>query len=146
MQAIKFVLFLVVAALASSVVVVVIRRRWAAARPAAGQGAKKPPAGTPAKTAAPATGQICPACGQQYPSGLRYCPHDARALVPVGGAAIGGSTLGTQCPRCARLYEADKRFCPFDAEELVSASTAASEVGDRRGGPGGRPSREAAKI
>ena len=73
-------------------------------------------------------------------------PHDARALVPVGGAAIGGSTLGTQCPRCARLYEADKRFCPFDAEELVSASTAASEVGDRRGGPGGRPSREAAKI
>src|SRR5437879_2982916 len=110
MQAIQFVLFLVVAALSVTVFVVVVRRRWPAAR--AGQAARpsekgvrparRPPASpAPAISVAPIgaaaaaeSGQLCPACGKQFPAGLRYCPHDGRALVPAGGAAVAGSAVG----------------------------------------------------
>ncbi|MEA2698252.1 MAG: Double zinc ribbon [Myxococcales bacterium] len=164
MQAIQFVLFLVVAALALVVFVVVVRRRWPGTR--AGQAARpsekgvrqaKKPVATPARavpvapvaaTVATEFGQLCPACGKQFPAGLRYCPHDARALVPAGGAAVAESAAGTQCPRCARLYGADKRFCPFDAEELVAIAqaSASASISAQHRIPVHRTSRGSGKI
>ena len=149
MQAIQFVLFLVVAALALSVFVVVVRRRWGSARSAhaatplgkGGKGGKRLTPAAPAVAVGPAAAQLCPACGQQFPVGLRYCPHDARALVPIGGAAVAQSAAGTQCPRCARFYEADKRFCPFDAEELMAIAPVTGLSSTQRGIPVHRSSR-----
>jgi hypothetical protein len=155
MQAVQLILFVVVAGLASVLVLFVVRPRWKAGktaeavpRPRPGQSkdgvSARTPATPPPIPAAAAPSQMCPACGRQYPPGMRYCPSDARALVSVTpGVAVAVPAGSTQCPRCARLYESHKRYCPFDAEELVAAP---NPVGDERRIPVHRVARGSAKI
>jgi hypothetical protein len=63
----------------------------------------------------------CPSCRREYDGGLRFCPRDARALVPAAELAEGGRGAGSRCPRCRRSFEPGLRYCPYDAAELVPA-------------------------
>jgi predicted amidophosphoribosyltransferase len=137
MQAVQMVLLIVVAAsalpLVAFAVVPRLRARRRSSRPPSRDG--QPPAVEPAPATAarvappPPLGLICPACRREYPSGLKYCPKDARALVanvssssPLPRRAPSGLT----CPVCRRSFEGNKKFCPYDAEELVPSSLAAA--------------------
>jgi hypothetical protein len=62
---------------------------------------------------------VCPACHRDYAPGLRFCPHDARDLVPACDPAARAAGAGSTCPTCKRSYDAGKKFCAFDGEELV---------------------------
>ncbi|MBI4509409.1 MAG: hypothetical protein HY698_07210 [Deltaproteobacteria bacterium] len=64
----------------------------------------------------------CPSCRRQFDGAVRYCPHDARRLVPAGEIAVRATTSGMICPRCRRGFEAGVRFCPLDSEELMPLS------------------------
>src|SRR5215831_6522856 len=105
MQAVQVVLFIVVAALALTLIGFLVRPRLGRRRelgsirapgqipapavpeaaPAASAesvrapGAAPPPAVAGAGAGVP--GLVCPACRREYALGLKYCPHDARALV-----------------------------------------------------------------
>jgi predicted amidophosphoribosyltransferase len=137
MQAVQVVLFVVVAALALTLIGYLVRPRLGRRREVAGVSGV--PAALPA-AAAPASapampdqaraaavggpGLVCPACRREYAVGLKYCPHDARALVPAGDLAILRSASSMTCPGCKRSFEANKKFCPYDAEELVPVGLA----------------------
>ena len=129
MQAVEVVLFIVVAALALSLVAyLVIPRLRVAAR------ALPPRAAEPRPREASRTEMICPTCGREYASGLKFCPADARPLVPSANAQ-GSAVTGLACPVCKRSFDGGKKFCPYDAEELVQVGPpAARRV--RTGPPG----------
>ncbi len=63
----------------------------------------------------------CPTCLRRYAGEMRYCPHDARAL--VAAATLGGRRRGDggACPLCRRGYQPGVRFCAHDGAELVRA-------------------------
>jgi uncharacterized protein YbaR (Trm112 family) len=64
----------------------------------------------------------CPTCRREYEGGLRYCPRDARALVPAAELAERARSAGATCPRCRRSFDASLRYCPYDAADLVPAA------------------------
>lgn len=122
------VLFIVAAAVAATFLLFVVLPRL---RLGPGGGARTvavvamPPSLPPG--ARPRSGMVCPACAAEYPEGLKFCPNDARALVPAGepgGARLDERSL--KCPICRRSFEDNKRFCPYDAEELIAANAASS--------------------
>jgi predicted amidophosphoribosyltransferase len=132
MQAVEVVLFIVVAALALSLVAYLVIPRLRAGG--------RVPAPRPAAEAVPrpvsATEMVCPTCGREYPAGLKYCPADARPLVPSANA-VGTVAVGLACPVCKRAFDGGKKFCPYDAEELVQAANAPARRSVRPGGPPG---------
>jgi hypothetical protein len=122
--------------------VAVIRRRPAQAPrfapppPVAPRSAARPAAAAPARSVSSSGGLamvaasapvasgpvVCPACRRELPAGLRYCPHDARRLVPKDELLRNAELLrasGAVCPRCRRTCEPGVRTCPHDAEELI---------------------------
>jgi predicted amidophosphoribosyltransferase len=133
MQAVEVVLFIVVAALALSLVAyLVIPRLRAGAGPVV---APRVPEPSPRVVTAAAE-MICPTCGREYPAGLKFCPADARPLVPSANAQ--GAAVGLACPVCKRSFDGGKKFCPYDAEELAPiAVPAVSRRTQRPGGPPG---------
>ena len=132
MQAVEVVLFIVVAALALSLVAyLVIPRLRAAGRSPA------PRAPEPAPRPVSATEMVCPTCGREYPAGLKYCPADARPLVPSANAAGATAAGGLACPVCKRAFDGGKKFCPYDAEELVQAAPSPARRAPRAGGTPG---------
>jgi hypothetical protein len=64
----------------------------------------------------------CPACRREFDAGVKFCPQDARRLVPSAEIVERARTTGSVCPRCKRAYDAGVRFCAHDAEELIPAS------------------------
>ena len=71
--------------------------------------------------------RVCPSCLREYSAGERFCPHDARDLVPSHDSGVHFSSLsgahgapGVTCSRCGRSYDGGKRFCAFDGEELTA--------------------------
>jgi hypothetical protein len=73
--------------------------------------------------AAPAPTKVgCPSCRRDFAPGLRYCPYDARRLVPIAELAERSRVQGSVCPRCRRAFDPGIRYCTHDAEELMSAS------------------------
>jgi predicted amidophosphoribosyltransferase len=63
----------------------------------------------------------CPTCGQEYDGSLRFCPADARPLVPESELAklAGKSAL---CTACGRSFERGVPRCPNDGTELTPQS------------------------
>ena len=120
MQPVEIALFVVVAILAVALIAYAVRPHLRDRR--AGQPIERAPAPPRADldpTSARGPGLICPACHRDYPPGLRFCPHDARDLVPATDAAARAAGAGATCPTCKRSFDAGKRFCAFDGEELV---------------------------
>jgi hypothetical protein len=119
MQLVEIALFAAVAALALTLIGYAVRpyvrakRRPTENEPAA---AAPPPAREPAPRP---QAMVCPACHRDYAPGLRFCPHDARDLVPSSDPAARAAGAGSTCPTCKRSYDAGKKFCSFDGEELV---------------------------
>jgi len=129
MQTVQIVLFVVVAALAVTLLGHTLRSQLSRRRAPAP--AKETPAAPPEPPRPVVTaGVICPACRREYPLGLKYCPHDARALVPAGDSGVrapaGGGVI---CPACKRSFDASKKFCPYDAEELMPLALASGGAG-----------------
>jgi hypothetical protein len=116
MQPIEIALLACVAVLALALIGTIIRPHLGARRAAADAGGQPP-----ADPSLPSSGPplVCPACFRDYPAGLQFCPHDARALVPAGDPAARRAGAGASCPVCKRAFEPGKRFCSFDGEELV---------------------------
>jgi predicted amidophosphoribosyltransferase len=131
MQAVEVVLFIVVAALALSLVAYLVIPRLRAGGRAP---APRLPEASP-RPVAPAAEMVCPTCGREYPAGLKYCPADARPLVPSANA-VGSAAVGLACPVCKRAFDGGKKFCPYDAEELVQAASSQARRA-RAGGPPG---------
>src|ERR1700712_4172677 len=108
MQAVEVVLFIVVAALALSLIAYLVVPRLRV-------GVRAIPARAPDS---PRSGRapelVCPTCGREYPAGLKYCPTDARALVPTA-SGTGPAPGGLTCPVCRRSFDGSKKFCPYDA-------------------------------
>jgi hypothetical protein len=128
------VLFIVAAAVAATFLLFVVLPRL---RLGPGSPHRQPPVQAIAPVAPAAarvrSGLICPACAAEYPDGLKYCPNDARSLVPVSDPAASRlDERSMKCPICRRSFEDNKRFCPYDAEELVAANIA-SNLTDREG-------------
>lgn len=67
-------------------------------------------------------GMICPTCRREYDTGLSYCPHDARPLIPRHELHEPRRKEGSVCPSCNRSYDAGVRFCPHDATELCAVA------------------------
>src|SRR5437660_6570228 len=63
-------------------------------------------------------GMVCPACRREYDVGVRYCPHDAKALVAIE-ASPARAVAGGICPSCKRAFDPGVKYCPHDAEELI---------------------------
>src|SRR5262245_2479205 len=128
MQVLHIVLFVAVAAFALTLLGVLVRSRVLRLqarpvppeRPEAAREGEPREAGAADPPRAPASaGLLCPACRRAFPLGLKYCPHDARALVPAGDPAVRSMAPGVTCPTCRRSFDSNKKFCPYDAEELV---------------------------
>jgi len=139
MQALHIVLFVAVAAFALTLLgVLVWSRVLRHARPVSSERAEPAREAAEPREASAAEGPragasaglVCPACRRAFALGLKYCPHDARALVPAGDPAVRTMAPGVTCPTCKRSFDSNKKFCPYDAEELVPLALA--------GGPGGR--------
>lgn len=101
-----------------------VRRPGASGAMAAGAGGAAAGAGVEvaAKAGAmplPGGPMACPSCRRQFESGVSFCPHDSRRLVPAGELAERVRPSGSACPRCRRAYDAGIRYCPHDAEELI---------------------------
>ena len=119
MQPIEIALFAAVAALALTLIGYAVRPYLRAKRrPSAHQAISDAPR-LPMEPASHAQAMVCPACHRDYAPGLRFCPHDARDLVPASDPAARAAGAGSTCPSCKRSYDAGKRFCAFDGEELV---------------------------
>jgi hypothetical protein len=122
MQLVEIALFAAVAALALTLIGYAVRPYLRAKRRPGGatpnvENAELPPL---SKELAPRPqAMVCPACHRDYAPGLRFCPHDARDLVPVSDPAARTAGSGSTCPTCRRSYDAGKKFCAFDGEELV---------------------------
>lgn len=121
----------VMASLVGGAVWVLSRRPRVSDRPAAPlpEGAAASMSGTPAAKA------VCPGCQREYPARMRYCSHDARALVAAHDLDAQSGT-GVVCRRCERSFDGATRFCPFDGGEL-SPPTAAARTGRARRTTGG---------
>jgi hypothetical protein len=126
MQPIEIVLSAVVAVLALALIGTVIRPYLRAREPTPPlTPARAPePSATELVQPAPVQPMVCPACHRDYPPGLRFCPQDARTLVPVNDPAARPIGAGATCPICKRSFEAGKRFCSFDGEALVPLTLA----------------------
>jgi len=61
----------------------------------------------------------CPTCGQEFDASLRFCPADARGLVPLADVAERAREGSSACVTCNRAFEMGVRYCPHDASELV---------------------------
>jgi hypothetical protein len=140
MPAVQLVLFVVVATLALSLVTYLVFTRLRAGRrldPSSDPAAISGRSGAASNSAArvpPPPRLICPACRREYPDGLKYCPADARALVPAGDPAVRSHVGGLTCPLCKRSFEGNKKFCPYDAEELIATALATARMA-RGAGP-----------
>ncbi|HVV17109.1 MAG TPA: hypothetical protein VHH90_07880 [Polyangia bacterium] len=142
MQPVEIALFVVVAVLAVVLIGYAVRphlRSRGLIRPAARDPrapAPAEPGAIEATTRGPAL--ICPACHRDYPPGLRFCPQDARELIPATDPMARASGTGATCPTCKRSFEAGRRFCAFDGEELVPLPVAlgAPDSGGGRFGVG----------
>lgn len=135
MQPVEIVLFAVVAVLALALIRYALRPHLQARQdPKPGERAPEPalPEREPTSSRGPAL--ICPACHRDYAPGLRFCPHDARELVPATDPVARVSGTGSTCPSCKRSFEAGKKFCAFDGEELVPLPLALA--GSDAAGPG----------
>lgn len=122
MQPVEIALFAVVAVLALALIAYAVRPHVGArAHRAAVPGARPPEPSRadfePTSSRGPAL--ICPACHRDYAPGLRFCPHDARELVPATDPVARAAGTGATCPTCKRSFDAGKKFCAFDGEELV---------------------------
>ena len=140
MQPVEIALFVVVAALAVVLIGYAVRphlssRRQAKAppEPAAGR-ARRRSRRLVAATRGPAL--ICPACHRDYPPGMRFCPQDARDLVPATDPSARAAGTGATCPTCKRSFDAGKKFCAFDGEELVPLPVALGAADSAGGGLG----------
>jgi predicted amidophosphoribosyltransferase len=119
MQLVEIALFAAVAALALTLIGYAVRPYLRARhRPPAREAFADAP-GAPMAPAPRAQAMVCPACHRDYAPGLRFCPQDARDLVPASDPAARAAGAGSTCPSCKRSYDAAKRFCAFDGEELV---------------------------
>jgi hypothetical protein len=75
---------------------------------------------------------FCPRCGELFPPGAKFCPHDAIELVTSDGNSKNAvEDKGMVCPKCHRGYDPGAKYCPHDAEKLVPYPTWRS---GRRGG------------
>lgn len=63
----------------------------------------------------------CPACRREFSPNVRFCPYDARRVVPLGELGERSRIAGSICPRCRRGYEAGVRTCVHDSEELIAS-------------------------
>ncbi|MFO8070649.1 MAG: zinc ribbon domain-containing protein [Polyangia bacterium] len=65
----------------------------------------------------------CPRCGNEFPAGAKFCPHDGAELEPIPSSSRSPGEDpdrgGMICPRCHRPYEAGAKFCPHDKEKLI---------------------------
>lgn len=124
MQPVEIAMFVVVAILAVVLIWYAVRPLVRTrVRPAHEQkSAERPPQAARAELEAAGSrgpALLCPACHRDYAPGLRFCPHDARDLVPVTDPAARAAGAGATCPTCKRSFDAGKKFCAFDGEELV---------------------------
>ena len=135
MQLVEIALFVVVAALALALIGYAVRPYLRAGRrPPRGEAAR-PRARARSSSAPRPQAMVCPACHREYAPGMKFCPHDARDLVPASDPAARAAGAGVACPTCRRSYDGGKRFCAFDGEELVPLPLALG---------GGDPARAAA--
>src|ERR1700722_14298614 len=119
MQLVEIALFAAVAALALTLIGYAVRPSLRGKRgPSAREGMPAAP-GVPIEPAPRAQAMVCPACHRDYAPGLRFCPHDARDLIPASDPAARAAGAGSTCPTCRRSYDAGKKFCAFEAEALV---------------------------
>ena len=119
MQLVEIALFAAVAALALTLIGYAVRPYLhAKRRPTAAEAVRELPT-APRELAPRPQAMVCPACHRDYAQGLRFCPHDARDLVPASDPAARAAGAGSTCPTCRRSYDAGKKFCAFDGEELV---------------------------
>ncbi len=128
MQPVEIAMFVVVAVLAVALIAYAVRPHLGS-RGEPKSVDQPPPAGAQVEAATsrgPAL--LCPACHRDYAPGLRYCPHDARDLVPAGDPAARTAGAGVTCPTCKRSFDAGKKFCAFDGEELVPLPVAMGAV------------------
>ncbi|MCP4677159.1 MAG: zinc ribbon domain-containing protein [Deltaproteobacteria bacterium] len=68
---------------------------------------------------------VCPKCGEAFPKGSKFCPHDGATLdnnrtEPDSKPMSSDGNGGMVCPVCHRGYDISARFCPHDSEKLVS--------------------------
>jgi hypothetical protein len=121
MQLVEIALFAAVAALALTLIGYAVRPylRAKGRRSAHGANADAIAQRAPMELAPRPQAMICPACHRDYAPGLRFCPHDARELLPASDPAARAAGAGSTCPTCKRSYDAGKKFCAFDGEELV---------------------------
>ncbi len=120
MQPVEIALFVVVALLALALIAYALRPHFRGRRPGKPAAVSPPPGRAEFEpTSSRGPGLICPACHRDYAPGLRFCPHDARELVPVTDPVARASGTGSTCPTCKRSFDAGKKFCAFDGEELV---------------------------
>ncbi len=118
LAAILLGLLAVVAALA-----IALRRQQASASPARrGQGADDVEESGGASAERGQGAMACPTCRGEYEAWLRFCPRDARALVPAAELSERTRSAGSICPRCRRSFEPGLRYCPYDAADLVPAA------------------------
>ncbi|HVT07575.1 MAG TPA: hypothetical protein VHO67_08960 [Polyangia bacterium] len=142
MQPVEIALFVVVAVLAVVLIGYAVRPHLRSRRQPRSISAPADAPGRPdvASIQASARGPalICPACHRDYPPGLRFCPQDARDLVPATDPIARASGTGATCPTCKRSFDAGKKFCAFDGEELVPLPVAlgVSDAGGRGLGVG----------
>ena len=144
MQPVEIAMFAVVAVLAVALIAYALRPLLQARRE--NRSADRPPEPGRAEVEAAAKrgpAMLCPACHRDYTPGLRFCPHDARDLVPATDPAARTAGVGVTCPTCKRSFDAGKKFCAFDGEELVplpvalgGVEGAAAALGGNLGGLG----------
>jgi predicted amidophosphoribosyltransferase len=132
MQLVEIALFAAVAVLALTLIGYAVRPYLRAKRRTTGGVATAELSAVPRDLAPRSQAMVCPACHGDYAPGLRFCPHDARDLVPASDPAARAAGAGSTCPSCRRSYDAGKKFCAFDGEELVPLSLAMG-VGDPAG-------------
>jgi hypothetical protein len=119
MQLVEIALFAAVAALALTLIGYAVRPYLRARRRHSAREAIPDVPRAPMEPPSRAQAMVCPACHRDYAPGLRFCPHDARDLVPASDPAARAAAAGSTCPSCKRSYDAGKRFCALDGEELV---------------------------
>ena len=132
MQPVEFALFAAVAALALTLIGYAVRPSLRAKRRLIASESLADAPLPSRELAPPPQPMVCPACHRDYSPGLRFCPHDARDLVPASDPAARAAGAGLTCPTCKRSYDTGKKFCAFDGEELVPLPLAMG-VGDPAG-------------
>ncbi|HXJ22463.1 MAG TPA: hypothetical protein VMT03_19755 [Polyangia bacterium] len=135
MQPVEIALFVIVAVLAVALIVYAVRPYLKSRRAEGRPGGLPQAAQRDLETAQPrGPALVCPACHRDYAPGLRFCPHDARELIPATDPIARGGGAGVTCPTCKRSFEAGRKFCAFDGDELVPLPVALGAP-DGEGGP-----------